>query len=449
MVARAGKEVNCLNVAVYVRVSTQEQKVHGISVDAQESVCLEWVEENGHHLVGVYNDAGLSARAKYTKRAAMLRLIEDIRAGKVELIVFTKLDRWFRNVADYYEVQAILEQYHVKWRAIQEDYETETASGRFKVNIMLAVAQDEADRTSERIKATADYKRKKGEVTGRVPVGYIIKDKHYAFDPEKKPGMDAFFAVYLETLSTSQAISAAGAHGIRLNVTHCNRILRNPTYYGDAFGVPCPAYITAEQYHIIRENTARYSRNRKTGRVYLFSGLLVCGLCGGSLTSAAVPQRDASGYIKYYRCTNHVQYADRCPGTYANEKKLEAYLLANLSPLLEEYRSKMTSGAANRIDYSAEIKRLNGKLSRLKDLYIDGEIERPDFDSRSASIKAELERLRAESAVPLDARLEALELPPDWQDIYSGLSGDARRAFWCKTVRRIVIYKDRPPQVDF
>ena len=98
-----------MQVAVYVRVSTQEQKRSGISVDAQEAACRRWVREHGHHLAGIYNDAGLSARAKFTKRRAMLQLIEDIRAGKVELIIFTKLDRWFRNVADYYEVQAILE----------------------------------------------------------------------------------------------------------------------------------------------------------------------------------------------------------------------------------------------------------------------------------------------------------------------------------------------------
>ncbi len=438
-----------MNVAIYVRVSTQEQKLHGISVDAQESTCREWVHDNGHRLVGVYNDAGLSARAKYTKRSAMLHLIDDIRAGKVELIIFTKLDRWFRNVADYYEVQSILEQHHVKWRAIQEDYETETASGRFKVNIMLAVAQDEADRTSERIKAATDYKRKKGEVTGRVPVGYVIKDKHYAFDPEKKAGMDAFFATYLETLSTTKAITVAHTYGIHLNVTHCNRILRNPTYHGDAFGVPCPAYISPEQFQIIRQNTSNYSRNRKTGRIYLFSGLLRCGVCGGSLTSAAMPQRKSNGIIKYYRCTNHVQYTDRCPGTYANEKKLESFLVSNLSPFLEEFRSKTISDLSNRIDYSSEIKRLEGKLSRLKDLYIDGEIDRSDFDSRSAPIKSELQRLQDESITPFDTRLESLDLPSDWQSLYSDLSDDAKQTFWKKTVKRIIIFKNRPPQVEF
>ncbi len=439
-----------MNVAIYVRVSTQEQKLHGISVGAQETACREWVSSNKHHLVGVYNDAGLSARAKYTKRRAMLQLLDDVRASKIDLVVFTKLDRWFRNVADYYEVQAILERYNVKWRAIQEDYETETSSGRFKVNIMLAVAQDEADRTSERIKATADYKRKKGEVTGRVPVGYICVDKHYAIDPKTKPAMDAFFSTYLSTLSSGKAIAAARAHGVSINATHSNRILRNPTYYGDAFGVPCPAYITKEQYKIIRENTAKHTRNRTTGRVYLFSGLLRCGLCGGALTSAAQPQRDRSGYIKYYRCSAHVQYQDRCPeGTYANEKKLEEFLLSNLDRLLDQYRAKTKAELEGRPDPSREIKRLEGKLARIKDLYIDGEIDRADFDSRSAPVKAELDRLREDSAAAEAERLEAVDLPPDWAQTYNTLPDEGKQLFWRKIIRRIIIFQGCPPQVIF
>ena len=81
-----------------------------------------------------------------------------MRAGKIDIVVFTKLDRWFRNIAEYYKVQEVLETHNVNWKTIHEDYDTSTASGRLKINIMLSVAQDEADRTSERIKAVFDSK---------------------------------------------------------------------------------------------------------------------------------------------------------------------------------------------------------------------------------------------------------------------------------------------------
>ena len=139
---------NPLRTAIYVRVSTEEQKIHGLSIEAQTEALDEWAKEHGVKVVGHYNDAGISARKKHTKRPERIRLLEDVKAGRVDLIVFTKLDRWFRNIAEYYKVQEILEANNVNWKTIHEDYDTSTASGRLKINIMLSVAQDEADRTS-------------------------------------------------------------------------------------------------------------------------------------------------------------------------------------------------------------------------------------------------------------------------------------------------------------
>ena len=81
----------------------------------------------------------------------------------IDLIIFTKLDRSFRSVRDNHAVQAILDKNNVVWRAILEDYQTETADGRLKVNIMLSVAENEADRTSERIKFVFANRVKNGE----------------------------------------------------------------------------------------------------------------------------------------------------------------------------------------------------------------------------------------------------------------------------------------------
>lgn len=432
-----------LNVAVYVRVSTQEQKLHGISVDAQEADCRAWVKEHKHRLVGVYNDAGLSARAKYTKRREMLRLLDDVRAGKIDLIIFTKLDRWFRNVADYYEVQSILETADVKWRAIQEDYETETAGGRFKVNIMLAVAQDEADRTSERIKAAAHYKRQKGEAVGRPALGYKIVDKHFDIDPDTRPGIEAFFDAYLQTLSVKAAMASAREHGIRLNATHAGRILRNPTYHGDAFGVPCPAYITKEQFDAIRANAGKRTRINKTGRVFLFAGLLRCGHCGGAMTSAYTPSKYKE--IRYYRCLNHYHHLDACPrGCYANEEQLEKFLLANLSDIVAQTNIH-TASPKEKAKAQKNAQQIKSKLERLKDLYIEGEIDRAVYDAKSTAMKQELSALEVE----VQEIRPPFVLPADWTDMYKPLPAREKKLFWKKTIREIAILEGQPPLVKF
>lgn len=150
-------------VALYIRVSTEEQALHGYSIEAQKESLREYCKKNEYKVIGEYVDEGISARKKFNKRKGFLRLLNDVEAHKFDLILFTKLDRWFRNIADYYKIQEILERNNVNWKTIYENYDTTTASGRLHINIMLSVAQDEADRTSERIKAVFKTKLAKGE----------------------------------------------------------------------------------------------------------------------------------------------------------------------------------------------------------------------------------------------------------------------------------------------
>ena len=86
-------------VFLYIRVSTEEQAIHGLSIAAQSAALEQWAQDYGHNVVGTYIDAGISARKPAKKRPELQRLLADVQAGKGELIVFTKLDRWFRNIS--------------------------------------------------------------------------------------------------------------------------------------------------------------------------------------------------------------------------------------------------------------------------------------------------------------------------------------------------------------
>ena len=79
-------------VFLYVRVSTEEQAVHGLSIEAQTMALEEWAKSNNYQVSGLYVDAGISARKPATKRPELQRLLLDVQSGKGELIVFTKLD---------------------------------------------------------------------------------------------------------------------------------------------------------------------------------------------------------------------------------------------------------------------------------------------------------------------------------------------------------------------
>ena len=97
-------------------------------------------------IVDHYCDAGVSAGISYKKRPEMMRLLQDVEDGKVDIILFTRLDRWFRNIKEYFKVQEILEEHNVEWLAIWEDYRTDTANGRMAITIFLAIAQNEREK---------------------------------------------------------------------------------------------------------------------------------------------------------------------------------------------------------------------------------------------------------------------------------------------------------------
>lgn len=184
--------------ALYIRVSTEEQAMHGLSLTAQRETLERYVGDNGLKLAGIYVDEGITARKKYKNRAAFMRMLDDVRADRIDLILFIKLDRWFRNIADYYEVQKILDAHNVRWIATEEDYDTTTANGRLHLNIKLSIAQDESDRTSERIKFVFDSKVKRGEViSGKTPLGYRIEGKRLVPDEETAPIARDIFDRYL------------------------------------------------------------------------------------------------------------------------------------------------------------------------------------------------------------------------------------------------------------
>ena len=118
------------STALYIRVSTDRQVLEGESLRAQEEILKEYCKYNGISEYKIYRDEGCSAKQKYNKRPVMMKLLSDIEAGKIHQVLFIKLDRWMRNVAEYHKVQEILDRNHCSWRAILEEYETETANGR-------------------------------------------------------------------------------------------------------------------------------------------------------------------------------------------------------------------------------------------------------------------------------------------------------------------------------
>ena len=424
--------------ALYVRVSTQEQKNQGYSVDSQIDALREYCLKSGFEISGLYNDAGISARKRYTKRPALLQLLKDCEDGKIDIVLFTKLDRWFRSVADYYEVQSILDRFRVPWRAVWEDYETETSSGCFKVNIMLSIAQAEADRTSERIKAVNTFRRANGEyINGKAPTGYKAVNSALIKDKEHELAVEKFFEEYLRSFSVSRAHGAMKQYGLIVSKETAQRMLKNPTYYGNAYGYVCDPYISKSDWDRIQDvvKSRKTRRTKSPDRVYLFGGLIHCASCGCGFHSQVCIVKGDHGkkyYYKYYVC-----------GRYRNglcdnrkqitEKKLEKYLLDNLQESLNAYIVSCESHPQDCIDYAAEKSKLELKLHRIGDRYESGEISRADYLSKVNSIRSQI------SAIHPPSEKIPEQLPCNWKETYLSLDDAHKKSFWNSVLNDIVI----------
>ena len=394
-----------MRVALYARVSTEEQAMHGLSIDAQLAALDAWAE--GKTVVDHYVDLGVSARKPISKRPELQRLLRDCEQDKIDLICFVRLDRWTRNIREYYKAQDVLDAHGVSWRAIQEDYETETAAGRLKVNIMLAVAQDEADRTSERIKAVFERKRQKGLVpTGTVPLGIRIEDGQYVPSDDAQKVRD-IFQTYISTRST---VETGKRHGYTAN--GAKYVLSNKTY--PTAGVVDHA--TWETVQSILEQRAQ--RHVRSDRIYLFSGLLICPHCGRHLTCC-----HTNGYT-YYRCVRK-QYTD-CPGWFVSELKVENYLLSHLMAQIEEFNVTVREKRK-----AVDVSSLKRRRDKLTDLYMDDLITKEKYAADFQALQTQIEEAERERR-PIDEH-EVHSL----LEAYNEWSPQARKVFWSNLIRSI------------
>lgn len=427
------------NVACYLRVSTAEQKNFGLSIDAQEKALKEYCIEHDYRIVGFYNDAGISAHISYKKRPNLQRMIEDCQKGKIELVLFTKLDRFFRNVPDYY---ACMERMNdIPWRAIWEDYETETSAGKFKVNIMLSIAQAESDRTSERIKSTFEYKRAMGDYVGHAPFGYMRQNNKLVKNPEEAPFVELAYKTYFATHSSSSARRKLLEAGKQISRNGMNKLLSSNTYRGDAYGFKCEPYLTEEE--CIRLDQIRASNYRSPkgySTIYLFPRICVCSECGNIMRSLSKEGKFNTYACNYQTSTNHIGKSLN-----VSEKKLEKYLLEKLDDILAEYNIQSETSAKN--DKLADSKKkkaqLEAKLERIGIRFEEGEISVDEYKEKRKAIHAEI------ASLDFSQTAQKVELPNNWKEIYADLDKSHKQAFWLSIIKEINVSRDYNIKITF
>lgn len=449
-----------LRVAIYIRVSTDKQVKDGDSMRDQLATGQKYIDSHENMiLVDTYIDDGISGQK--LKRDDFQRLIDDVRAGRIDLIIFTRLDRWFRNLRHYLNTQDILDKHGVSWTAIEQPYfDTSTPHGRAFVNNSMIWAELEAQNDSDRILGVFDDKVDNGEVlSGSTPLGYTIVNKHLVPDDDA-PTAVAIFQYYRKTGNLSMTLRYMESEfGLVRSAASLKNMLTNTKYIGEFRDNKnyCPAIIDRDLFFDVQR---LLKINIKSGKKhdYIFSGLVVCDDCDHIMSGC---QQRAGGRVradgtrityKYsvYRCRQGVNL-HRCPNRkLVFETTLESMLLDRIRPELEKYIAEYEVANLPALRTDAKRRSVEGKMQKLKDLYLNDLITMDEFKLDREKLLMQLEKINTEDSRPVkDLSYLKNFLKMDFESVYDSLSIPERRELWRSIVKEIRVDHDKNIHIIF
>lgn len=346
-------------VAIYTRVSTEDQARDGYSLDMQLKRIKEHCKIYDYEIYKVYEEPGISA--KNTKdRPKFNEMVEDMKANKFNMIVALKIDRVSRDLIDFLKFMEMAKVYKCDIEFILDKVDTSTASGRMIMNILAVFAQFEreviVERTNDGVKGAIED----GHFSGPPPLGYKRENKRWVIDEEKVDLVKEIFNLCLEGNTYSQISHIMKERHPKV-ILKCktdektgkeeiiyrkweedsfNGILNNKAYIGiyewgksskdreivEIKGKIEPI-ISEDVFWQCQENIKRNGRNYYRNKKYLFMQKIKCPNCGRAMAGVGT-QKNGTEYL-YYKCRD-------CKGS-IREDLIEEALVDKLQDILELY----------------------------------------------------------------------------------------------------------------
>jgi site-specific DNA recombinase len=248
MKTSSGKSVRC---AIYTRVSTEQGLDQDFnSLDAQYEAASAYIKSQAHagwtQIRSRYDDGGYSGGS--TDRPDLQKLLEDIRARKIDVIVVYKVDRLTRSLADFAKLVELFDAHGVSFVSVTQQFNTTTSMGRLTLNVLLSFAQFEREVTSERIRDKVAASKRKGIwVGGNLPLGYEMKDGKVAVVEEEAEQVRFIFRRYLELGSVNALVRDLGERNIK---TKFKQLSTGTTRGGIPFGRGALYYLLSNHFYI-------------------------------------------------------------------------------------------------------------------------------------------------------------------------------------------------------
>ena len=398
--------------ALYIRVSTAEQRKKGYSIGEQQERLKAYAKAMDYKNTKFYIDPGFSG--KNLDRPAIQQLIEDIKTNQVARVIIWKLDRFSRSQRDtLYLVQDILNQNDVKFISLNENLDTSTPMGMAMIGIMAAFAELERKQTAERMQMGRIGRAKSGKAMA-------WEDKMYGYKYDKENDtltvteyeaeiVRKMFDKYLSGYSITRLkdeLNAEGGHGKkRWHYNSVKRILNNSIYcgYNEYLGefykgnhipiIDVETYErTQKELELRRVKTLKEKNPRPFQSRYMVSGLLYCAKCGERLRTKVAKVKDGNSIR--YQCAKRkplraIKEGHNCETGFYYREDIEDSVVSQLRKFILD---KPKQPKPKELDMSVLRRRITAidrKISKLNELYINDLITIEDVKKESRNFNKE------------------------------------------------------------
>jgi site-specific DNA recombinase len=341
-----------LRCAVYTRKSSEEGlDMDFNSLDAQRESCESYIasqKAEGWLLAADrYDDGGFSGGTM--ERPALKRLLADVKAGQVDVIVVYKIDRLSRSMLDFLNLVELFERHGVTFVSVTQSFNTKDAMGRMALNILVTFAQFERELIGERIRDKVAASRKRGKwMGGWTPLGYQVRDRKLIIHQADADRVRLIFRRFVQLRSATRLARELVAAGMRNRYGHLldkgvlYKLLNNRVYIGEAVhkGTSYPGEHEAiidrdlwDQVHaILKESPRKRANNARAQTPALLRGLIF-GPDGAAMSPTHT--RKSGRLYRYYTSQTAIKRGGSdCPVRQVPAAEIERIVLDQIRMLL-------------------------------------------------------------------------------------------------------------------
>lgn len=322
-------------IAIYCRVSTEEQATEGYSITAQLQTLRNYAGLYGWQVVKEYVDEGISGK-NITGRPAMQQLVVDVEKDEFDAVLVWKISRLSRNMLDTLTVLDKFEENNVKFISYSENFDTGSPIGRLVVQLMASIAEMERNTLSENVKLGMKQRALEGSWNGGVVFGYDSVKKELVINEKEAKVVQLIYELYLSGKGLKAIANHLNKHGYRtkrnryFSINGVAQILDNPVYVGKVSWLkvenwdtkrrkgknPNPiladgkhqAIVTEELWHLVQARRKSKSfKQRQSNEPFLLSSLLRCPDCGQGMVPSITTYTRKDGTKRkhrYYVCSD-------------------------------------------------------------------------------------------------------------------------------------------------